>query len=571
MSSVAEPERTGAQANGGRGSSQPAGVGLTSRLAGRAVSLAGVARWTLAAFAALVCVMMLWWPLGFDQGVFASSGAAVLRGGAPYRDSWDLKGPLAFYMMAGIQLLFGAHAWGIRAVDVALALIAAWILRRQLRPVTSAAVAFTAAASWPIFVAALTYDDSAQFDLWVGVAVLASTMLTTRAEGYRTRDLVASGVLVGLSSLVKPFFPVFLAVPGIVVLLRQRGATRAAARDVAVLTAAWAAPIAAMLGVLWWQGALRAALDVHILYNVQVYATASTFSMYPSDSALALRVRGLLAFLYFTKTVVLVAPAAAGFVALWRRHRVLAIAVATWLVTGVALVLLQNKFWNYHWEIIQPALAILVFVGLHAIIEDARRATTPTSAVLAVVMSAMLVGVFCQRPAIDAARWLQYVTGRRSADAYYHTFLAYGMIDPAEQRAVAAHIRSHTRPGEPFAHWSLDAVLSFLADRPNVSRFHNKTELVKTQAHPITQGYRREYLDRVRSVRPTYITVGLRGDSLDPASSREVLEREFPELATLVAERYAVEATYGKTDVYRLRAETTPGSATAPTAGAARP
>jgi hypothetical protein len=46
-------------------------------------------------------------------------------------------------------------------------------------------------------------------------------------------------------------------------------------------------------------------------------------------------------------------------------------------------------------------------------------------------------------------------------------------------------------------------------------------------------------------------------------SSRALLEREFPELALLVAERYEIEAQIGAVDLYRLRAAARP----APPAG----
>lgn len=531
-----------------------------------------LARWALiglVAFSVLACVMMLWWPLGYDQGVFASNGAIVARGGAPYRDAWDGKGPLTFYMTAAIQLVFGANAWGLRVVDVGFAVLAAWLLRSRLRLLASVQAALAAAAAWPIFVASLTYAESAQFDLWVGVAMLAGTFLVTPPEGYGRRHLAITGALIGLASLVKPFYPAFLAVPGIVVLLRRRADIGAVARDIAVLTLGWAAPVAATLALLWWQGALRAALDVHILYNLRVYSADSTFSMYPSDSALHLRIRGLVDYLKSAKTAVLLAPMAAGMAVLWRRQRVLAAAVATWLITGVGLILLQNKFWPYHWNIVYPAVMFLIAIGLHALFVDGRRTETHAATAIAVATTAVLLGAHFVRPANEVKTWLLYVTGQQSEASYYDTFLEHGHL--AEQRAVASYIQSHTRAGEPFAHWTIDGVLSFMAGRPNVSRFQNKRELTITRDHPITQAYRREYLERVRTVRPTYIVVGQRGDLENPRSSRDVLEREFPELAALVAERYVLEATYGMTDIYRLRGTTTappiaPPATTAPIA-----
>ena len=47
-------------------------------------------RWAYRAIivlAALSAIVMLWWPIGFDQGDFATNGDILVRGGEPYRDA----------------------------------------------------------------------------------------------------------------------------------------------------------------------------------------------------------------------------------------------------------------------------------------------------------------------------------------------------------------------------------------------------------------------------------------------------------------------------------------------------
>ena len=513
--------------------------------------LGTAARWAAVGFAGLVCVMMLWWPLGHDQGIFASNGDVILNGGAPYRDAWELRGPLAFYMTAAIQLVFGRNAWGVRVVDVGIALLTAWLLRGRLRTLTSAAAALTGAALWPVFVASLTYDESAQFDLWVGTAMLAGTLLVTRVGGYRRRDLAAAGALVGLASLTKPFYPAFLAVPAVVVLLRRRGAADAAP-DIGWLVLGWLAPIVPTVGWLWWEGVAREAWEAHIMYGLRVYTPTTAYSAFPAESSNAVRLRGLLEFVSHTKIALLLAPMSAGAAVLWRRRRALAAATLTWVLVGVGFVLLQNKFWKYHWGPIYPAFVFLAVVGVHGAAAESRRSETRAAAVFALVTSAMFAGALAFGPLVDLGSWLGYVAGRQSAAAYYSTFLRYGQADPAEEQAVAAYLRAHTPPGAPFAHWSIHGGLPFLAGRPNATRLHVKRVLTGPLT-AVSREHRTEYLEAIRSRRPTYIVVSERGDLRGVTSSRDLLEREFPELAALVAERYAVEARIGMVDLYRLR------------------
>jgi hypothetical protein len=512
-----------------------------------------VARWGIVAFAALACVMMLWWPLGYDHGIFASNGDVLLRGGAPYRDAFELRGPLAFYTSAAIQLLFGRGAWGLRLVDVAIALLTAWLLRGRLRTLTGPSAALTAAALWPLIVASLTYDGSAQYDLWVGTAMLAATLAVTRPGGYRSRDLVLAGALIAMASLTKPFYPAFLAVPGVVVLVHRRRVPGSPARDLALLVAGWLAPIALAAVALASQGVLLDAWNANVVYSLRVYVPASEFSAHPSSSPLVVMFNGTWRFLSQPIILLLIAPVVSGVVVLWMRARTLAIAILAWLAMGVFFVLLQNKFWPYHWSPTYPALLVLAAVGIHAAISDSRRSGSRAAVVLSTTCVAVIVGILAAQPAVDLRRWARFVTGQKDAAWYYGTFLQYGSVNPAEERAVAAYLQSHTRAGAPFAHWSVDGALAFLAGRPNATRFHNKRVLMGPLMSPTSRALRTEYLDRVRTLRPTYVVVSTRTGGPDTTRSAALLAREFPELGALVAGSYAMEARIGMVDLYRLR------------------
>ena len=53
----------------------------------------------LGLLAALAAVVSLWWPYGWDQGAMAWVGDTIVDGGMPYRDAWDVKGPLTYYVV----------------------------------------------------------------------------------------------------------------------------------------------------------------------------------------------------------------------------------------------------------------------------------------------------------------------------------------------------------------------------------------------------------------------------------------------------------------------------------------
>jgi hypothetical protein len=68
---------------------------------------------------ALLLVMMLFYPFGYDQAAFSVGGDMVLKNGAvPFRDFLDTKPPFIFYIYSVALFIFGHHDWSIRAFDI---------------------------------------------------------------------------------------------------------------------------------------------------------------------------------------------------------------------------------------------------------------------------------------------------------------------------------------------------------------------------------------------------------------------------------------------------------------------
>ncbi|MEP6779943.1 MAG: hypothetical protein ABJC26_08645, partial [Gemmatimonadaceae bacterium] len=45
------------------------------------------------------------WPLSWDEGIFAWIGGVLLKGGTPYVDAWDVKGPVTYFVYALAQAI----------------------------------------------------------------------------------------------------------------------------------------------------------------------------------------------------------------------------------------------------------------------------------------------------------------------------------------------------------------------------------------------------------------------------------------------------------------------------------
>lgn len=115
-----------------------------------------ISRWRAPAFLApiLLCLLAagLWAPLSpafrplpsDDPSVFLYVGQTLLDGGAPYRDAWDHKMPLAYGIYA-LGLALTSHSlWGLWAIELAGLLAFALLSWALLRRVASDGLAFAA-------------------------------------------------------------------------------------------------------------------------------------------------------------------------------------------------------------------------------------------------------------------------------------------------------------------------------------------------------------------------------------------------------------------------------------------
>ncbi|RMG71164.1 MAG: hypothetical protein D6711_15720, partial [Chloroflexi bacterium] len=92
----------------------------------------------------LAALPILTYPLGRDQGEFATIGQGILDGRIPYSDLWNPKPPAVFYVYASFIRLFGVSSVTIRLIDLTLftilALLIYWVMAR-LKGVRTAYIA----------------------------------------------------------------------------------------------------------------------------------------------------------------------------------------------------------------------------------------------------------------------------------------------------------------------------------------------------------------------------------------------------------------------------------------------
>lgn len=513
-------------------------------------SAADVCFWIVAALAVAWGIASLSWPFGMDQGVLAWVGDVIARGGIPYRDAWDMKGPLAHFVYAFAQKALGRNVWSIRVVDLLVLLTGVVALVRIVASLTSGGVARWTGVVFVLWYGSMSFMDTAQPDGWVSVLVLLALapLLIAQAEASRAHALVA-GLLIGLCTLSKPFYAGFLILPLIHFAVHRRDSAAGVLVPAASMIAAFLAPIVAAAAWFGHHGAIGDLVDVHLLYTSQIYSGLGSLS-------LGTRVRGVVEFLWLGKVVVVaIPPVVLGAVVLWQEHRRVALVVLTWVALVVAFVALQNRFSPYQWLPLGPPLAILGGVGFDSLFRRTEtgglRPKGPANRahLLGVLVLGVIVFHASFRPAFFTAQWLAFLAGQSSKDQYYSRLSQGGWVVPVDAMNAARYVQARTDQDDRVAVWGYDAGILFMAGRKSPSRLGGWSgPLVLGQGTAIHERYWREYLRDLRAAPPKYFVVN-QDESL---SGSPLHLRHYRGLEEFLRLHYKLESRVNKLEIYRL-------------------
>src|SRR3990172_4647052 len=85
---------------------------------------------------------------GRDGGIFLYIGSLILKGRVPYRDVWENKGPLVFYLNALGLWLANNSRWGVWGVELVFLVAGSWFGYVALRRLLGTLPALLGAFVW---------------------------------------------------------------------------------------------------------------------------------------------------------------------------------------------------------------------------------------------------------------------------------------------------------------------------------------------------------------------------------------------------------------------------------------
>lgn len=509
-------------------------------------------------------ISSLWAPLGWDQGIFAFVGDGVARGGLPYRDVWDPKGPLTYLPWALMRACTGPTMWGPRLFDLGVLAVGCASLFRLIARLIGRRAAAYAAGGLALSYAAFRTWNVLQPDGWSALLLIfafaplidgpglpsGSADARGQAPGVDDRaptrgDMLRAGAVIGACTLFKPFLAGYLLVPAAV--LWHTGTLRLRLR---ALVIGFIVPIALMLAWFASNHALDALVDGYLRWNAESMKDALPW-------------RAGIAHTYWylidhPEIVVLLPFACVGLIAAYQRAPRAGLVLGLWLAIGYGGVYIQRRYYHYHWHLIVPQIVALAAFGIAHLWRLAAPASTVTrpQAVLGAVLA---VGLAAYHPVHDIALWASHISGARSTEDYYAAIDREGAelyrhdgFAAARDLRVAAFLREHTAPDERVFVWS-DPLVNYLADRPGLVRVPTGRPYIDWASLARRQLFRDELLGALRDHPPRYLVVLER--SLANADARDPLNLSlrFPEFVTVLETRYRLDRSIGDFRIYALR------------------
>jgi hypothetical protein len=529
----------------------PTGLGRTTRLA-------------IVSFTTLCGSVSLIYPFGRDQGNYAYAGWVLLDGGAPYRDVFMFKPPMTAAVHAAALGLFGVNTWAIRVLDIgwsaltALAIAAIALELWQRRD-----VALASALTWPFLYYQIDYWNIAQTDGWMTLpsalaiwAVLRGGRAWVRSEWTAMAWWTAAGAFAGIAVLFKytagAIAGPMLAALAFVAVTRGRrvwsGLPLMLLGGAAILAACWG--WLAATGA--WDAFVETQLSLVAPYVVQ-RAKADTLGQTLTQLVRLRAFQQDLLPLLWTGPIALI-PAliasAGGERAAWWALTI----PLTWWLAAVVNVLVQGKFFDYHYLPIIAPSALLAGFGLGTALRkpfSRLRSGAARAGVTATLALVLIIATPIGGRARDAARVL---TGSQTIETYIASRREYSLPSyrVEEIHRLSKVLMETTTPEQRVFVWGFHPTINIRARRRTVSRFLYNTPFRGSEHRA---RYEAELMDALTAHPPEVIVVasgdrhfGLDRSYVDSAS----LLLEVPGLEPFILDHYRRDEPIGRFSIYRL-------------------
>jgi hypothetical protein len=492
----------------------------------------------------LILSITFLYPLSGDNALYMYMADLLLKGHLPYLGSWDVNYPGIVFLHAIHVALFGSSIFGFHLFDVIAQLAGYVFIYRLTYALSEDRIASTfAVLCFTIYYVGGELQLCGERDAYIALLVVASAYLVTAKERV---NVALPGLLCGLAVLMRPTAAAYVGAIALWLLLTS-DAKRV--RKSVLFAVYGSLPLLLFMLWYWAIGGLDAFFEATYRYNVEVYARVE-FSWKGID------------YLKHHWPMLLTSPLGL-WVAYKRDRRKGLLQVLLVLAAVVSLIPVYRFPYHFH-----PLFALLFIHGaigwmwlLHRVSQSAKfssnRFVIPATLLLLIALTGMT--------SIRYSRFRNLLSISELSDPidFIHTsFYPSTQWGMQVQDSLADFLRANTRKEEMVQSLTTPMYVPLCAGVEPASRFTNAFNLCwrssKTnELVPMQLTWRREYIHDLASKAPKYIVTS--ADLPDHVFNNGYLPRDllasFPELGTLLAQKYIPVKQIGGYTIYQLIAE----------------
>lgn len=459
-------------------------------------------RWRLdAAFGAIALLFglpSLAYPYGRDQGLFFYAAREWLkRGQVLYRDVWDHKPPVIYFLHMFAIGVFGEHLWSIRILELFIAVPAlGYVAARLATPIGESIPRGTIGAGWLVssvfYWGYFDYWDTAQCEVWCALFSLASIACIVRGKGW-VRAYGLGGFFSAIALFTKP--PTMPYVALAVLLLAVRAYREGGRREIVRAIVAYAAGGLVFAGPLLAYFAATHALEPMIDIVVRANRTYVSQERGATDTVdvFVRSIDGFRLFQPFTGITLVCGFFALAWFAVKRDRSLFRYALPIALLCAAwGQVVMQLKFYHYHWGTLVGGMGVfgaMLWNDLSRFAESRAR-FVGAAFVFCVALVYTLSADSAERFFITARNVVRYERGSLNREEYARTFdKGYQFYSCRDAEVIGAWLREQSKPEDTLAVRGFEPEIYAISGMRYTGRFYWTTFLT-------AQGrqYRREEL-----------------------------------------------------------------------------
>ncbi len=446
-------------------------------------------------------------PLARDQGIFAYVAEGILKGLAPYRYSFDIKPPSIFFIYAFSFYLFGISAKSIYLMDIIYRLVTLCAIYLTARKMYGGKAAICSSVLYGVF-SSLVFNRiwrCAQTETFMVLPlVLAFYFYLLSAEQEEGRwAVVLCGLFSGFVFMIKYSAAVAIILFPLIWLYKAKK------NNIYYFSLGFFLSILPFVCYFLYHKSLY-----------ELYLSTIEFNIFHLKRSLALS--GIYkAFVRYGKKILMelhfLLLLSASFIFLKKKHEdsKYYYLLILFLFFSFFSVVVQGKFWLYHWIILLAPLSLMAGLPLAWLYDGFKPKSTLTKNVcfFAFSLSILLFTMKTSHFAYRVKENIRYLSGNMTREEFLLPFdNLTSNVSFSNDEAMASYIKSNTSEDETVWIFGHESIVYFLARRRSPTRFQWDYPL--TIDTPGTNGIKNRFiktcLDELNSKKPKIIFIMLK-------------------------------------------------------------